>query len=308
VIGRLAGVALVIVVAVVAGQLALRGAGRTSHAPGSAQTAAIVAPGARSGPPQQAAPGGCEPAPAFTAAAAQNAQSMQTAVWGTFHRQEAGWETYAPLAAKEIGVACAPDDPGFAAALAPWQRAHHLPANGVMDALTLQAMANAWEARRPFVAVSARGLCPAPPTDLATTTAVEAYGGQPAQLRPNALAAYRRMVAAARAAAPILAGDRRMLTIVSGYRDPVADSVRCATENNCDNLVRSTCSAHRTGLAVDLFLGSAPGYRPDSAADANRLYQSKSTAYRWLVAHAAEYGFVNYPFEPWHWEWTGEAP
>jgi zinc D-Ala-D-Ala carboxypeptidase len=20
------------------------------------------------------------------------------------------------------------------------------------------------------------------------------------------------------------------------------------------------------------------------------------------------FGFVNYPFEPWHWEWTGEPP
>jgi LAS superfamily LD-carboxypeptidase LdcB len=30
--------------------------------------------------------------------------------------------------------------------------------------------------------------------------------------------------------------------------------------------------------------------------------------YQWLVAHAHRYGFVNYPFEPWHWEWTGEAP
>ena len=31
-------------------------------------------------------------------------------------------------------------------------------------------------------------------------------------------------------------------------------------------------------------------------------------AYRWLVANADRFGFVNYPFEPWHWEWTGEPP
>jgi hypothetical protein len=24
-----------------------------------------------------------------------------------------------------------------------------------------------------------------------------------------------------------------------------------------------------------------------------------------MVANAARFGFVNYPFEPWHWEWTG---
>jgi LAS superfamily LD-carboxypeptidase LdcB len=31
-------------------------------------------------------------------------------------------------------------------------------------------------------------------------------------------------------------------------------------------------------------------------------------AFRWLVANAYRHGFVNYAFEPWHWEWTGEAP
>ena len=28
-------------------------------------------------------------------------------------------------------------------------------------------------------------------------------------------------------------------------------------------------------------------------------------AYRWLVRYAARFGFVNYAFEPWHWEWVG---
>jgi LAS superfamily LD-carboxypeptidase LdcB len=35
---------------------------------------------------------------------------------------------------------------------------------------------------------------------------------------------------------------------------------------------------------------------------------SGTPAYRWLVANAGRFGFVNYVFEPWHWEWTGEAP
>jgi hypothetical protein len=59
---------------------------------------------------------------------------------------------------------------------------------------------------------------------------------------------------------------------------------------------------------MDLFLGAAPGYPPDSSADPNRLYQSRSNAYLWMVAHARQFGFVNYPFEPRHWEWTGEPP
>ena len=27
-----------------------------------------------------------------------------------------------------------------------------------------------------------------------------------------------------------------------------------------------------------------------------------------LAVIAAAFGFVPYPFEPWHWEWTGEPP
>jgi LAS superfamily LD-carboxypeptidase LdcB len=46
----------------------------------------------------------------------------------------------------------------------------------------------------------------------------------------------------------------------------------------------------------------------DNSSDANRLYQTQTPAYRWLVRNARRFGFVNYVFEPWHWEWTGEAP
>ena len=59
------------------------------------------------------------------------------------------------------------------------------------------------------------------------------------------------------------------------------------------------------GRAMDLYVGQAPGYGPDSTADPNRLVMSKSPAYRWLVANAHRYGFVPYAFEPWHWEWIG---
>ena len=179
-----------------------------------------------------------------------------------------------------------------------------------MDEPTLQALKTTWESRRPFVAASANGACPAPPAaaSLAQARPDEGYAGKPVQLRAAALDAYRRMVAAARAQERLLGRDRRLLTIFSGYRDPVADAARCAAQRNCDTIVRANCSAHLTGLAMDLYLGAAPGYPADSSADANRLYQSRSNAYLWLVAHAASFGFVNYPFEPWHWEWTGEPP
>ena len=246
-------------------------------------------------------------APGFDEAARANATTLASLAWSPFHRAEVGWEIYAPHIASEIGSACAPGSPAFARELASWQRDHGLAATGRLDASTFGAMNTRWELARPFVRLSQAGVCPdpPPPAALATVRPDEGYAGKPVQLRPEALNAYRRLVSAARAASPVLATERGLLTIFSGFRDPIDDAARCAREGNCANVSRALCSAHRTGLAVDLYLGSAPGLPPDAADDANRLYQARTPAYAWLIAHAGEYGFVNYPFEPWHWEWTG---
>jgi LAS superfamily LD-carboxypeptidase LdcB len=98
------------------------------------------------------------------------------------------------------------------------------------------------------------------------------------------------------------------MKVFSGYRSPAYDAARCAEQNNCNGRERAACSPHRTGLALDLYLGAAPGFTADSSADANRLAIAEGPAYRWMLLNAQRFGFVNYPFEPWHWEWTGEAP
>jgi LAS superfamily LD-carboxypeptidase LdcB len=169
-------------------------------------------------------------------------------------------------------------------------------------------MKAAWQARRPFVTLRAKGVCPDPPKSLVALTPAESRADRTVNLRPAALAALRRMVAAARREVPEIAANPELLTVFSGYRDPADDDARCAREQNCQGLVRAECSAHRTGLAVDLVLGAAPGFAADSSDDANRLYQSRTPAYLWLVVNARRFGFVNYVFEPWHWEWTGETP
>lgn len=251
----------------------------------------------------------CAADAAFAPAATANAASLTGAAWSAFGRAEAGWEIYAPLTAREIGTQCAPDSPGFAKALAAWQHGGQVGAGGVMDEPTLQRLRAMWLARRPFVLAMAHGCPPAPSADrLAWASKEDGFAGKLVQLRPAALGAYRAMVAAARTEAPDLAGNHRLLTIFSGYRDPVADALACATTATCGTITRARCSAHRTGLAMDIYLGSAPGAAPELSSDPNRLYQSRSAAYRWMVVNAARFGFVNYPFEPWHWEWTGEAP
>jgi hypothetical protein len=240
------------------------------------------------------------------AAAAADVQSLDTLAWSPLGRTETGWETYAPLIAQEIGTGCRPGSPGFASALQAWQGKHNRPATGVVDLNTFTQMKFLWQERRPFVTLSRQG-CPEPPDEskLATARSDESYGGKKIELLPKALAAYRKLVTAARAELLAAASDHHLLTIFSGYRSPGYDAARCMRENNCQGLVRATCSAHRTGLAMDLYLGAAPGYGPDSSADPNRLYLSRTPVYHWLVYNGWRFGFVNYVFEPWHWEWTG---
>jgi len=263
-------------------------------------------PGSAPVPPSASA-ANCK-AGAYAAAAAANARSLRTLRWAPFRRPEVGWETYAPRIAQEIGSPCAPQSGGFARALAGWQARERLGGGGRLTEETFTRMRDRWQMARPFVRL--RGACPPPPdvTRLAAAEPSEGYAGKAVALRPGALAAWRRMAAAARAESAQIRADPRNLTIFSAFRAPDADAARCALEQNCDGIVRATCSPHRTGLAMDLFVGAAPGFSPDSSADPNRLYQSKTPVYRWLVANAGRFGFVNYPFEPWHWEWTGEAP
>lgn len=244
------------------------------------------------------------------ASAAANAASLSTLPWAPFGRPEAGWETYVPLIARELRTVCAPSSPGFAAALEAWEQTQRLPRDGVLSADDFQRLQGVIQTRRPFVLLSARKVCPdAPaPDSLELGRPGESYGGKQVLLRPAAFAAWRRMTAAARAADWRIAADPRNLAIFSGFRDPAADAARCLTEGNCNGVVRATCSPHRTGLAVDMYVGQAPGYGPDSSADANRLFMSRTPAYRWLVANADRFGFKPYPFEPWHWEWTGAQP
>jgi hypothetical protein len=243
-------------------------------------------------------------------AARANRINLRSLEWAPFGRPERGWEIYAPLIQREIGTACAPTTAGFAAAYAQWQADQRFFPTGVVAEEDFLRLKGVLQTKRAFVRLAALGICPEPAreTALAEAHPGEGYDGKAVQLRPGAFAAYRRMVEAARAEEPEIARDPRYLTIFSAFRSPAYDAERCEREQNCNGIVRAVCSPHRTGLAMDLYVGEAPGFGPDSSADASRRFMTHSPAYRWLVANAARFGFVNYPFEPWHWEWTGEDP
>ena len=108
----------------------------------------------------------------------------------------------------------------------------------------------------------------------------------------------QRMMAAASAAGINLSGG--------GYRDPAGQiAVR---RNNCGSsnyaiyeMPASSCrpptarpgsSMHERGLAIDF---------TQNGSTLNR----GSSAFAWLRANAASYGFFNLPSEPWHWSTNG---
>lgn len=251
----------------------------------------------------------CDASAEWDGAAFANAMSLTTLEWTPFDRMEWGWETYLPLVQREIGSRCAPSSGRFAQALAAFQVRYQLPANGVFDAATFQVLRGLLQERRPFVMARVRQEpCPAPPSlaDLGYLVAEEEHADRLTRLlRRDVLDAYRNMVAAARAEVWEVANDPEKLQIFSGFRDPEADAARCAQQGNCDGLRRAVCSPHRTGTAVDLYVGHAPGLGVDDTSPASRLYMSQTPTYQWLVRNAGRFGFVNYVYEPWHWEWVG---
>jgi len=253
------------------------------------------------GPPEA-----CDGTGAPLGAAAANSFTVSTLPWSPFGKLEIGWEIYAPRIAAEIGTTCAPDTDGFASALARWQGKHGVQQSGVLSQETFSTMLTGWHLARPFVRTNREGVCPGAPStaDLAQADARESYGGKTILLRPGALESYRHMVEAAKEAGVLTRPEA--LSIFSGFRAPDADAQRCARDRNCQGLTRTICSAHRTGLAMDVFIDAAPGFGPDSSADENRLAMARSPLYRWMVVNAGRFGFVNYAYEPWHWEWTGE--
>lgn len=237
-----------------------------------------------------------------------NAISVYSLEWAPFGATEWGWQTYLPLIQKELSIDCAPGTPRFAEALSQFQAAHQLPATGIFDEATFQVFRGLWQERRPFVMARVNGgPCPDPPPllQLGYLVAEEEHADRLTRLlRRDTLDAYRRMVAAARAEVPEIAADPELLQIFSGFRDPEADAARCAAQGNCDGVRRAVCSPHRTGTAVDLYVGQIIGLGVDNTSPPSRLAMSRGATYRWLVANAGRFGFVPYVYEPWHWEWV----
>lgn len=236
-----------------------------------------------------------------------NAISLYSLEWAPFGATEWGWETYLPLIQRELRTRCGAGTPIFASHLAAFQQTHGLAPTGLFDSATFQVFKGVWQERRPFIMARLGGDCPAPPpiNQLGYLVEAEEHADRLTRLlRRDVLDAYRRMVAEARAQVAEIAADPELLQIFSGFRDPEADAARCAQQGNCDGLRRAVCSPHRTGAAVDLYVGRLPGSGVDSTAAGSRAHMSQGAAYRWLVENAGRFGFTPYVYEPWHWEYV----
>lgn len=250
----------------------------------------------------------CYTAPAiWIEAASNNERTLHTLDWEPFGR-EIGWETYVPLTQQELGTHCDAGTPEFARRLAEFQARYGLLSDGRFGPATFEVLKGLWQERRPFVMARVRGECPRAPErhELAEFDYTEESVRRPGRMaHAVVIAAFRRMVSDARREDPEIAADPDLLTVYSTYRHPDIDGVRCEDQQNCDGLRRASCSAHRTGWALDINVGHAPDHGIDSTNAYNRLWQTRGPAYRWLVRNARRYGFVNYVYEPWHWEYVG---
>jgi len=230
--------------------------------------------------------------------------------WVFGGKQQRGWSIYQPLIARTLGVEETAPPEEFARAVARWQKAAgQQQPTGVLDSATWMRMVQTWQSRRLGSSATPRA------DELVTVSASEFWDpGRPADLRQverTTYEAYRRMLTAA-AADPSLGlrvrpdgeldESEKFFKIVSAYRSREHQERLRRADPSSGRAGLARNSPHFTGRALDLYVG---GYDPVSTKDDNRLLQTQTRAYRWLVRHAESFGFRPYYYEPWHWEYVG---
>ena len=241
------------------------------------------------------------------AAVANNKICSTDLKWSFGGKAQRGWAIYIPLILEAMRGGKTVESAEFAKAVTRWQTSHGLPATGFVDNETWTEVMREFQSRR----IKERNIPPS--EELIVAPASEFYDNErPDELRQverNAYAAYKRMVAAA-------AKDRSLgLTVTkSGSLDPAEKYLKIIsafrTREYQDRLRQAapragraglaTNSTHFTGRALDLYVGG----EPVSTADGNRLLQTRTAAYGWLVKNAAKFSFRPYFYEPWHWEYV----
>jgi hypothetical protein len=243
----------------------------------------------------------------LSAAATRNNVSRNELQWSFGGRVQRGWEIYEPLIRVAVGAPQQAGDQGLSEALARWQKSRGLRQTGVLDEQSWYRMISDFQAPR----IKERDH---PPSDrLLVGPARDFYHPErPDELRQvekTTFDAYKRMVAAAAKDQTLglkttsdgqLDPEERFLKIISAYRSRERQEQLRREDPAAGRGALATNSPHFTGRALDLYVGG----EPVRSTDSNRLLQSRTAVYRWLVKNAGSFGFRPYFYEPWHWEYV----
>jgi zinc D-Ala-D-Ala carboxypeptidase len=235
----------------------------------------------------------------FKKAADLNAQLKNDLKWTFGGKAQTGWRLYVPLIQHLIKTEAAPESEKFAAALAVWQRKSGLEATGVLETETLARMVRYWQSRRLNSSIypASNEIFSAPIMDFYDPT----RSPELLKVRHDAYAAYKQMVAAARADKSLnLKSETKFLKIISAFRSREYQEQLRRQSPNSGRAGLAVNSPHFTGSALDIYVGG----EPVSTRDDNRAAQIETPVYKWLVKNAERFGFVPYYYEPWHWEYA----
>jgi zinc D-Ala-D-Ala carboxypeptidase len=242
----------------------------------------------------------------FSKAALSNSKLKNSLQWTFGKKRQTGWYLYVPLIQHTIKTDNAPESGGFALALSVWQKKNRLAPSGVLDTETLLALIKYWQSRRipKLYEANERLLYNAPVADFYDPTRKVNL----LNLDKETYTAYKKMIAAAakdlnlRIEKGNLTGSDNFLKIISAHRSRAYQEQLRKKEPNAGRAQLAFTSPHFTGRALDIYVGG----EPVTTKDANRAIQIETKAYQWLVKNAEKFGFYNYFYEPWHWEYVPE--
>jgi D-alanyl-D-alanine carboxypeptidase len=123
--------------------------------------------------------------------------------------------------------------------------------------------------------------------------------GKTVELTPQTAKAYEALLAHARGAG----FNYPLFSIQSAWRsdEKQAGLSKKAEKRYGDKsrkwVAKPGGSAHRTGQAIDFYLGL-------ECNSSNVEKIAETAAYKWLKENAPNFGFVPYSAEPWHWEFN----
>lgn len=239
-------------------------------------------------------------------ATTENAQLSTDLDWVFGGKQQRGWHLYLPLIHRLIGTEAEVTEPDFATALSRWQKSARLAPSGILNSDTWSRMISAFQSRR------IKDRAAPPPDQLVTAAPEDLYDPSRAEefrrVERQTYEAYKRLVAAAAADQSLrlatrqgggLAAKERRLKIISAFRSQEYQEQLRKKSPDSGRAGLARQSPHLTGRTLDLYVGG----EPVDTKDANRLLQTQTPVYRWLVKHADKFGFHPYFYEPWHWEY-----